>query len=114
MRLARAIEAGQVFVNNHGAGGGVELPFGGMKGSGFGREKRFEALYGFSTLKTSRSATASAAARLRRCGATSGRGQRPPQARVRRADGRQREATSPVAPHTDALTRVREPGTLVP
>jgi aldehyde dehydrogenase (NAD+) len=52
MRLARAIKAGQVFVNNYGAGGGVELPFGGMKGSGFGREKGFEALYGFSTLKT--------------------------------------------------------------
>jgi aldehyde dehydrogenase (NAD+) len=52
LRLARAIKAGQVFVNNYGAGGGVELPFGGMKGSGFGREKGFEALYGFSTLKT--------------------------------------------------------------
>jgi aldehyde dehydrogenase (NAD+) len=52
LRLARAIRAGQVFVNNYGAGGGVELPFGGMKGSGFGREKGFEALYGFSTLKT--------------------------------------------------------------
>ena len=52
LRLARAIRAGQVFVNNYNAGGGVELPFGGMKGSGFGREKGFEALYGFSTLKT--------------------------------------------------------------
>ena len=52
LRLARALRAGQVFVNNYGAGGGVELPFGGMKGSGFGREKGFEALYGFSTLKT--------------------------------------------------------------
>jgi aldehyde dehydrogenase (NAD+) len=28
------------------------VPFGGMKGSGFGREKGFEALYGFSALKT--------------------------------------------------------------
>ena len=52
MRLARAIKAGQVFVNNYGAGGGVELPFGGYKRSGFGREKGFEALYGFSQLKT--------------------------------------------------------------
>jgi aldehyde dehydrogenase (NAD+) len=52
LRLARALRAGQVFVNNYGAGGGVELPFGGMKGSGFGREKGFEALYGFSALKT--------------------------------------------------------------
>lgn len=52
MRLARAIRAGQVFINNYGAGGGVELPFGGMKQSGHGREKGFEALYGFTTLKT--------------------------------------------------------------
>jgi aldehyde dehydrogenase (NAD+) len=52
MRLARLIRAGQVFVNSYGAGGGVELPFGGMKGSGFGRERGFAALYGFSTLKT--------------------------------------------------------------
>jgi aldehyde dehydrogenase (NAD+) len=52
MRLARAIKTGQVFINNYGASGGVELPFGGVKSSGHGREKGFEALYGFSTLKT--------------------------------------------------------------
>jgi len=52
MRLARALRAGQVFVNNYGAGGGVELPFGGVGLSGHGREKGFEALYGFSTVKT--------------------------------------------------------------
>ena len=46
------LRTGQVFVNNYGAGGGVELPFGGVKHSGHGREKGFEALYGFSTLKT--------------------------------------------------------------
>lgn len=52
MRLARQIRSGQVFINNYGAGGGVELPFGGVGKSGHGREKGFEALYGFSTLKT--------------------------------------------------------------
>ena len=52
LRMARALRCGQVFVNNYGAGGGIELPFGGVKHSGHGREKGFEALYGFSTLKT--------------------------------------------------------------
>ncbi|MDA5093581.1 aldehyde dehydrogenase family protein [Aliiroseovarius sp. KMU-50] len=52
MRLARRLRAGQIFINNYGAGGGVELPFGGVGKSGHGREKGFEALYGFSTLKT--------------------------------------------------------------
>ena len=52
LRMARALKCGQVFINNYGAGGGVELPFGGVKHSGHGREKGFEALYGFSTLKT--------------------------------------------------------------
>ena len=52
MRLAKALKAGQIFINNYGAGGGVELPFGGMGKSGHGREKGFEALYGFSVLKT--------------------------------------------------------------
>ena len=52
MRLARALRSGQVFLNNYGAGGGVELPFGGTGKSGHGREKGFEALYSFSSLKT--------------------------------------------------------------
>jgi len=52
LRMARRLTSGQVFVNNYGAGGGVELPFGGVKSSGHGREKGFEALYGFTTLKT--------------------------------------------------------------
>ncbi|KQP14931.1 aldehyde dehydrogenase family protein [Pseudorhodoferax sp. Leaf267] len=51
-RMARRVRSGQVFINNYGAGGGVELPFGGVKSSGYGREKGFEALYGFTTLKT--------------------------------------------------------------
>ncbi|MGE3958608.1 MAG: aldehyde dehydrogenase family protein [Vicinamibacterales bacterium] len=52
MRLARKLRCGQVFVNNYGAGGGVELPFGGVKSSGHGREKGFEALLSFTVLKT--------------------------------------------------------------
>ena len=44
LRLARALRAGQVFLNDYGAGGGVELPFGGVGRSGHGREKGFEAL----------------------------------------------------------------------
>ncbi len=52
LRLARKLQCGQVFINNYGAGGGIELPFGGVKHSGHGREKGFEALYGFSSLKT--------------------------------------------------------------
>jgi aldehyde dehydrogenase (NAD+) len=52
LRMARRVRAGQVFINNYGAGGGIELPFGGVKASGHGREKGFEALYGFTVLKT--------------------------------------------------------------
>ena len=52
MRLARKLRAGQVFLNDYGAAGGVELPFGGVGRSGHGREKGFEALYGFTRLKT--------------------------------------------------------------
>ena len=43
-RMAKACSAGQVFINCYGAGGGVELPFGGVKRSGHGREKGFVAL----------------------------------------------------------------------
>jgi aldehyde dehydrogenase (NAD+) len=52
MRVARGIRAGQVYVNAFGAGGGIELPFGGMKKSGHGREKGFAALHDMSTLRT--------------------------------------------------------------
>ena len=52
LRMARGLRCGQVFINNYGAGGGIELPFGGVRHSGHGREKGFEALYGFSSLKT--------------------------------------------------------------
>ena len=51
-RVAKRVRAGQVFVNGYGAGGGIELPFGGFRKSGHGREKGFEALYDMSATKT--------------------------------------------------------------
>ena len=51
-RVAKAVKAGQVFMNCYGAGGGVELPFGGTKRSGHGREKGLLALEEMSTTKT--------------------------------------------------------------
>jgi acyl-CoA reductase-like NAD-dependent aldehyde dehydrogenase len=51
-RMIRDVVAGQVFVNSYGASGGVELPFGGFKRSGHGREKGAEGLRGFGQIKT--------------------------------------------------------------
>lgn len=50
-RLARDIEAGQVFINEYFAGG-IEVPFGGTKRSGFGREKGLAALEVYSRVKS--------------------------------------------------------------
>ncbi len=52
MRMAKRVRAGQVFVNTYGAGGGIELPFGGFKKSGHGREKGFDGLFHMSATKT--------------------------------------------------------------
>lgn len=50
-RLARRIDAGQVFINEYFAGG-IEVPFGGNKLSGFGREKGLEGLLGYCRTKS--------------------------------------------------------------
>ena len=52
IRMARRMHCGQVYLSCYGAGGGVELPFGGVKKSGHGREKGFLALEEFCVLKT--------------------------------------------------------------
>jgi aldehyde dehydrogenase (NAD+) len=51
-RLSEELMAGQVYLNTYGAGGGVEIPFGGFKKSGYGREKGFEALAAFCQTKS--------------------------------------------------------------
>jgi aldehyde dehydrogenase (NAD+) len=52
MRVAKRLRVGQVYINGYGAGGGIELPFGGFKRSGHGREKGFEALREYTVAKT--------------------------------------------------------------
>jgi aldehyde dehydrogenase (NAD+) len=51
MAVASRIKSGQVYINTYGAGGGVELPFGGYKKSGYGREKGLESLASYTQLK---------------------------------------------------------------
>jgi aldehyde dehydrogenase (NAD+) len=51
-RVADRLRAGQVYVNNWGIDSGVMLPFGGLRQSGFGREKGLAALSEYSALKT--------------------------------------------------------------
>ncbi len=50
-QFARDVNAGQIFINEYFAGG-VEVPFGGNKKSGFGREKGMEALKSYSKIKS--------------------------------------------------------------
>ncbi|MQT14709.1 aldehyde dehydrogenase family protein [Segnochrobactrum spirostomi] len=50
-RFARHVDAGQVFVNEYFAGG-IEVPFGGNRKSGFGREKGMEGLRSYCRTKS--------------------------------------------------------------
>lgn len=52
LRVAKQIRVGQVYINGYGAGGGIELPFGGFKRSGYGRAKGFEALHEYTVTQT--------------------------------------------------------------
>ena len=46
-QIARRLEAGMVFVNNYMRRAFLGSPFGGVKGSGFGRENAIETLHEF-------------------------------------------------------------------
>ncbi len=50
-QLARKIDAGQIYINEYFAGG-IEVPFGGNKNSGFGREKGIEGLKSYCKTKS--------------------------------------------------------------
>jgi aldehyde dehydrogenase (NAD+) len=50
-RVSAALEVGQVYINEYFAGG-VETPFGGVKDSGYGREKGLAALEHYTRMKT--------------------------------------------------------------
>jgi acyl-CoA reductase-like NAD-dependent aldehyde dehydrogenase len=49
--VARELRCGQVYVNTYGAGTGIELPFGGFKKSGIGREKGLAGYLEYSQIK---------------------------------------------------------------
>ncbi|MEK4386452.1 aldehyde dehydrogenase family protein [Solibacillus sp. FSL W7-1464] len=49
--MASRIKAGQVFINNYGAAGGIQMPFGGYKKSGIGREKGLVAMRNYTQMK---------------------------------------------------------------
>ena len=51
-RVAAQLQAGQVQVNRY-AGAGVEMPFGGYKNSGLGREKGIDAVHHYTQVKAS-------------------------------------------------------------
>lgn len=52
MSVSQQIDAGQVYINGWGTGGSVEVPFGGYKASGVGREKGLEGLLHYTQVRT--------------------------------------------------------------
>ena len=52
LRVAGEIDAGQVYLNGYAVGGGVGVPFGGMKRSGVGRVKGVEGALEYTQVKT--------------------------------------------------------------
>ena len=52
MRVAGRLQTGICHINAPTVHDEPQMPFGGVKSSGHGREKGFEALYGFSVTKT--------------------------------------------------------------
>jgi aldehyde dehydrogenase (NAD+) len=52
MPLMQRLNAGMIYVNGYGAGGGVEVPFGGFKKSGIGREKGVDAILNYTQVKS--------------------------------------------------------------
>jgi aldehyde dehydrogenase (NAD+) len=52
VRTARSLDVGQAYINGYAPGGGVELPFGGARDSGYGREKGVESLREFTRTRT--------------------------------------------------------------
>ena len=50
-RMAHEVDAGQVYINEYFAGG-IEMPFGGNRQSGFGREKGFAAIRNYLRVKS--------------------------------------------------------------
>jgi aldehyde dehydrogenase (NAD+) len=52
VRIARGLQAGQVYVNTYGPAGVIGAPFGGYKKSGFGRTMSAETLLEYTQIKT--------------------------------------------------------------
>jgi acyl-CoA reductase-like NAD-dependent aldehyde dehydrogenase len=50
--VALRVDAGQIDINGWGTGGAVEVPFGGFKQSGFGREKGVDGLLHYTQIKS--------------------------------------------------------------